>query len=560
MPNYVGSILLANETVYPEGCIEGEVRYTPSKRCTLKNVELFLVCRAFYYHKENRKKKYLLDQSPIRIPLLHSDGRATVQNDVSLTQVNKPEVFRFKAELPPDLLPSSDQDNRRVLDIAYTLELSSKRGWFGSMKRDAATGVTVLAVMDLSGDPFSKMDIGKVAAVDAQFGQGLDILASAHLPSFGWQTKDKIPVLLDLARMSSTKTHSATATLERTIKYRDKDTTTNITSSQSTSISEKSDARVHRKLEVEIPEFTPLSGVMFNSVLSIQYRVQVEIKSTDNSLPTLVLSLPIVIGTRRHPREDSNKEESKPDLLKGPESTESRSRPSVVRYVSREGSSAHPSPNTSRSSTQHFHSACDLGTSCTSRGSQTSQVRAEAAGVSHGSAERQAHPRTNPQRMQTSASDADSGSGLHVVNPSSRGSGSTPRDQTLPSRLPDLSFRSSGPAAMNASGQGLRHQSPPGQWRPSGDHHTTYRKQSAHAATHQRATGYWEVPDGRYEDPRPGPGNQRPRYGAMEDFYDTGVTNFVAENMSYGEANQSYDQEPGSSDTDPLVASKKRRR
>ncbi|XP_076443510.1 uncharacterized protein LOC143282005 [Babylonia areolata] len=299
-PRYAGNINLRNSTVFPEGLIAGNVAYIPFKECTLKGVELKLVCRICCYHKRHRNSSH----SELNIPLTLSDGQTRIRDEEHLTELHNSTVFMFRAQLPATHLPTCNKaNNGGVLHVSYTLELFSERRWLPFKQQDAAVAITVLGVMHLSGNPFSEVNTGELVAMNGQFGQGFDVFASARLPTCGWETNETIPVQLDLARMSGTSVRSAAAFLERNIKYGDKSTTQDISESQSATIPDESEPHVHEEVGVNIPEFTPLSGVIHSTDLSIQYRVRVEIKSADTRLPTLVLSLPIVIGTRQHPRE-----------------------------------------------------------------------------------------------------------------------------------------------------------------------------------------------------------------------------------------------------------------
>ncbi|KAL8577447.1 hypothetical protein ACOMHN_048082 [Nucella lapillus] len=351
MPKYNGNITLYTEHVFPGGDLEGEVTFTASKNCTLKDAKLELVCRAYYHHNGRKKCKH--EQPTISISLVHRDGH-TVQAEERLTEINRPTRFKFRTQLHTDLLPTTTGCCRDILDVSYTLKLSTKRGFFGSRITDASTAFTVLSLLDLRSPEFSTMAFKEVTVHNMQFGQGFDLQASARMSRLGWEALQTVLVRLKVHRISDTNSHSLTAHLERTISYRNKSTIRNIASSRSIRI--PGEPRPY-ELSVVIPDDAPVSGVMYCPTLSVHYRIRVEIKCTANSVPTFTLSLPIVVGTKQRLLTSSSSSDEggpKEDLLKGPGETGHwrRAEPESQSYFSCGGQS----DRSSRPDSQHYSS------------------------------------------------------------------------------------------------------------------------------------------------------------------------------------------------------------
>ena len=85
-------------------------------------------------------------------------GRREVHKQEILRSGSGQNVFQFEETLPPDLLPSTNEDVRNILDVSYTLVLTSQRGLFGTKGVDGTpTKICIRPHVNLWKDPVKEV-------------------------------------------------------------------------------------------------------------------------------------------------------------------------------------------------------------------------------------------------------------------------------------------------------------------------------------------------------------------------------------------------------------------
>ena len=86
-----------------------------------------------------------------------TDPGVLIQRREPLGRDNRQDVFVFELTLPQDLLPSTYEGDSNILKVSYTLQLTSKRGIFGSRKMDSSRQIFVKPHVNLWKDRFYKV-------------------------------------------------------------------------------------------------------------------------------------------------------------------------------------------------------------------------------------------------------------------------------------------------------------------------------------------------------------------------------------------------------------------